>query len=344
MQILISVRDKASRAIRGISKKLKKLSKVAKKAGLGMGKAFKGVTKSILSLKTAVVALAGAYGFVSLTKSILKTGGAFEDYKATLKVVLGSQEKANEAFAWLNEFAKKTPFEIDNLSQSFVKLAAYGIDGTKVMGTLGDTAAAMGKDINMAVEALADAQTGEFERLKEFGVKAIVVTKANAKKMGATLEQTGQTALAFTDKMGKESYKIIDRNNRAIVTSTLMSIWNERYAGAMEERSKTMNGMLSNLGDAWTNFKALVADKLLPIVKDGLDGILAKINEWGDNGVLFGWANMLGQVMGGAIEWIKGLGSAFVSSFQEMGWSFFSFKVDMEEMKAKGKEFGEMLL
>ena len=344
MQILISVRDKASRTIRGISKKLKGLSKVAKKAGRGMTKAFKGVAKSIFSLKTAVVALAGVYGFVSLTKSILKTGGAFEDYKATLKVVLGSQEKANKAFEWLNKFAKTTPFEIDNLTSAFIKLAAYGIDGTKVMRTLGDTAAAMGKDINMAVEALADAQTGEFERLKEFGIKAIQISKSNAKKLGATLSDVGMTALAFTDKMGKESFKIIDRNNRAMITSTLSAIWNEKYTGAMAERSKTMNGMLSNLGDAWTNFKALVADKLLPIVKDGLQGVLDKINEWGDNGVLFGWANMLGQVMGGAIEWIKGLGSAFVGSFKEMGWSFFSFKVDMDEMKEKGKSFGELLL
>jgi len=112
----------------------------------------------------------------------------------------------------------------------------------------------------------------------------------------------------------------------------------------MQERSKTMNGMLSNLSDAWTNFKSKVAEQILPKVKEGLQGILDKIGEWGNNGVIFGWANMLGEVMGGAIEWIKGLGSAFVSAFEAMGLKFFSFKVSMEEMRAKGKAFGETLI
>jgi len=344
IQILISARDKASRVIRGISKKLRKLAKTAKKAGRGIGKAFKKVTGALLNLKTSIVAVAGIAGFIGLTKSILKTGGAFEDYRATLKVVLGSQEKANKAFAWLNTFAQTTPFEIDNLTSSFVKLAAYGIDGTKVMKTLGDTAAAMGKDIDEAVEALADAQTGEFERLKQFGMKAIQISKSNAQKMGATMEQVGMTALAFTDKMGKESYEIIDRNNRAMVTSTIQAIWNEKYAGAMEERSKTMNGMLSNLSDAWTNFKAKVADQLLPKVKEGLQGVLDKINEWGDNGVITGWSHFLSVTIGSVIEWLKGLGSSFTEIFEKMGLSFFSYNVDMDKMKEKGKEFGETLI
>jgi len=344
MEILISARDKASKAIRGISKSLKKMGRVAAKVSSGIGGTFKKVTGALLNFKTSIVALAGAAGFIGLTKSVLQTGGAFEDYKATLKTVLGSQDKANKAFAWLGKFAQTTPFEIENLTASFVKLAAYGIDGTKVMKTLGDTAAAMGKDIGMAVEALADAQTGEFERLKEFGIKAIQITKSNAATMGATMADVGKTALTFTDKMGKETFKVVDRNNRAMITSTLSAIWNEKYQGAMQERSKTMNGMLSNLSDAWTNFKSKVAEQILPKVKEGLQGILDKIGEWGNNGVIFGWANMLGEVMGGAIEWIKGLGSAFVSAFEAMGLKFFSFKVSMEEMRAKGKAFGETLI
>jgi hypothetical protein len=39
---------------------------------------------------------------------------------------------------------------------------------------LGDLASSQAKDFDQLVEALLDAQTGEFERLKEFGVKAKV--------------------------------------------------------------------------------------------------------------------------------------------------------------------------
>ena len=37
---------------------------------------------------------------------------------------------------------------------------------------LPNTASAMGKIVEQFVEAVADASTGEFERLKEFGIKA----------------------------------------------------------------------------------------------------------------------------------------------------------------------------
>ncbi len=341
MEILISARDQATKTLKGITKTLRKLGKVAKKSGGVMGRVFAKVKNSVFSLKTALVSLAGIGGFIGLTKSILKTGGAFEDYKSTLKVVLGSQKKANKAFAWVKKFAEETPFSVDNLTASFVKLSAYGIDGTKVMRTLGDTAAGMGKDINMAVEALADAQTGEFERLKEFGIKALQLTKSNAVAMGATMKDVGKTALTFTDKMGKQAFKIVDRNNRAMITSTLMAIWNERYAGAMKERSKTMNGLLSNLGDAWVNFKALVADKIMPAIKEKLQGVLDKIKEWGEDGTIEGWANGIATAIDSVIAAMAGFLSAFEADFLAIGLGFENFDTSIKGSEEKGRAWGE---
>ena len=42
----------------------------------------------------------------------------------------------------------------------------------EVAAAYGDTASAMGKSLDDMVEAVADAATGEFERLKEFGIRA----------------------------------------------------------------------------------------------------------------------------------------------------------------------------
>nr|HIL74921.1 hypothetical protein [Rhodospirillales bacterium] len=341
LEILISAKDKATKTLRGVSKTLKALNSVAKKSGRLLSNVFGKVKDSVFNLKTAILSLSGVAGFVGLTKSILKTGGAFEDYKATLKVVLGTQEKANKAFAWVKKFAKETPFNVDQLTASFVKLSAYGIDGTKVMRTLGDTAAGMGKDINMAVEALADAQTGEFERLKEFGIKAVQITKSNAKAMGATMKDVGQTALSFTDKIGKQQIKVIDRNNRKMITSTLLAIWNERYAGAMEERSKTMNGMLSNLGDSWTNFKNLVAEKLLPIIKEKLTSVLDKLKEWNKDGTLENWANGLADGIGKVLTFLSEFIGSFTKDFELLGKKFSKFTQDMTDAVEAGKSWGK---
>ena len=40
------------------------------------------------------------------------------------------------------------------------------------MRKLGDLASSTGKDFDQLAEAIIDAQTGEFERLKEFGIRA----------------------------------------------------------------------------------------------------------------------------------------------------------------------------
>jgi len=346
MEILISVKDKASKAIRKVQTKLKKLGRVAKKVGSGMGKAFKGLIGTLFNLKTSVVALAGAAGLGALVKGIISTGMEFQNYNATLKVVLGSQEKANKAFDWLKDFAKKTPFDINTLSESFVKLAAYGIDGTKSMQSLGDAAAAMGKDIMMAVEAMADAQTGEFERLKEFGVKAIQITKANATRMGASLEQVGKTALAFTDKMGKEAFKIIDRNNRKQVTSTIQAIWNEKYKGAMEERSKTLDGMLNNLNDSWTQFKDRVAKKTMPLIEQRVKQFSETLDEHFTNagGAGEGWEKMLEINIKRGTNYLTGFTAELVNEAYHQGNAFKKMKDDSEDWQKTGREHAKFLI
>ena len=346
IQILISARDKASRIIRGIQKKLRKLAKTAGKAARGIGKAFKKIGGALLNFKTAVVAMAGAAGLGALAKGIISTGIEFENYRATLKVVLGSQEKANKSFAWLQDFAKKTPFAINTLSESFVKLAAYGIDGTKSMQSLGDAAAAMGKDIMMAVEAMADAQTGEFERLKEFGIKAIQITKANATRMGASLMDVGKTALAFTDKMGKEAFKIIDRNNRKQVTSTIQSIWNDKYEGAMEERSKTLGGILNNMGDDWMTFKNRVAEDVLPLMKKRLKQFSDAVGKYflESGGAAEGWQNMLAISMKSGTEYITGFTSELFNEAYKQGLIFKDMTDDSAKWQDKGRDHAKFLI
>ncbi len=346
MEILISVKDKASKAVRKVQSKLKKLGRTAKKVGRGMGKAFKGLIGTLFNLKTSVIALAGVAGLGALAKGIISTGIEFENYRATLKVVLGTQEKANKSFEWLQDFAKKTPFAINTLAESFVKLAAFGIDGTKSMQSLGDAAAAMGKDILMAVEAMADAQTGEFERLKEFGIKAIQITKANATRMSASLTDVGKTALAFTDKMGKEAFKIIDRNNRKQVTSTIQSIWNEKYEGAMEERSKTLGGILNNMGDDWMTFKNRVAEDVLPLMKKRLkqfsDAVGKHFLESG--GAAEGWQNMLAITMKSGTEWITGFTSELFNEAYEQGLIFKDMADDSATWQKTGKDHAKFLI
>jgi phage tail tape-measure protein len=219
-------------------------------------------------------------GFVGT--QIIGTAAQFEDYAATLKVLEGSAEGAQRALNWVSDFAAKTPFELDAVTEAYKKLRSYGLEPTGgMLKTLGDTASAMDKPLMQAVEAVADAVTGENERLKEFGITAH--------------KQGGQITYEYTKKNGEQVRATVDASNRAQIQSTLQAIWNEKYEGAMEERSKTWNGMLSNLSDQWTRFANMLAQAgAFDFLKGELANLLATVDRMAADGSLQRLANDIG--------------------------------------------------
>ncbi|EPG3660813.1 hypothetical protein OGQ47_006152, partial [Pseudomonas aeruginosa] len=135
-----------------------------------------------------------------------------------------------------------------------------------------------------AVEAIADAVTGENERLKEFGIKG--------SKSG------GQITYEYTNSAGETMTKTVAANNRKLIQSTLQAIWNEKYAGAMDDQSKTWKGMVSNLSDQWARFTNMVmAAGLFDRMKDGLGRLLDTIDRMAASGELGAWADRVGKGM-----------------------------------------------
>ncbi|MCK9600612.1 MAG: tape measure protein [Sphaerochaeta sp.] len=229
------------------------------RSGTNMDRHFGETFKKIA--KGAAIAFAGmATGVALLGREMLEGAGEVERYRAILETVTGSAEVAGQKLDWLREFAEKTPFELPGLMDAAVKLEAYGFAAEEYMTVLGDTAAAMGKDVGDAVEALADATMGEFERLKEFGIKATT--------------EGAQIAFNYTDKSGQQQKALVDKNNKEMIASTLTAIWNERYEGAMEKMSTTWEGMVSNLKDSWSTVMADVGASIMPTMKPFLTEVI----------------------------------------------------------------------
>lgn len=254
-EILIRIKAEAQQAVETL-KRLDAQADALKKgfSGVGdvIGKGFKVAAATVAAVGTASVAV-GA--------KMLSGAGQVERYAAVLETVTGSAETARQKLAWLRDFAAKTPFELPGLMEAATKLEAYGFSAEKYLGVLGDTSAALGKDVMAAVEALADATTGEFERLKEFGIRASV--------------DGAKVAFDYVDKSGKQQRAVVNKNNREMIASTLTAIWNERYGGAMERMSTTWEGMWSNMKDAMTKALADAGKDLLPIFKPALEQVTA---------------------------------------------------------------------
>lgn len=178
----------------------------------------------------AITAALGAIAIEGLVSKIVTAQRSFDVMFASLKTMTGGVDQAGAAWERLQKFAAKTPFTLEQSVQGFVKLKALGLDpGERAMTSYGNTAAAMGKNLSQMIEAVADASTGEFERLKEFGIKARV--------------EGDKVALTF------RGLTTSVQNDAASITDYLIKIGETDFAGAMSERMKTLDGDISNLQD-----------------------------------------------------------------------------------------------
>ena len=197
-------------------------------------------------------------------KKIVEDLAQFEKAEAVLTNTLGSEVAAARALEDINEFAAKTPFAVDGLTDSFVKLANQGFKPTmKEMTSLGDLASSTGKDFDQLAEALIDGQVGEFERLKEFGIRA--------KKEGENVKFTfkGVTKqVAFTeDAMRKYILSLGDVQG---------------VSGSMAAISKTTGGQISNLGDKVTQLTINIGKKLKPVISATINALSSAVSVTGD--------------------------------------------------------------
>jgi hypothetical protein len=244
----------------GISKSVTKSNDESIASTKKMSGAFSDVGKTLASV-FAVDQL------ISFGKQILATTVEFQKMEAVLTTALGSNSAAKAAMDQIVNFASKTPFQVNELTDSFVKLANRGFVPTmEQMRQMGDVASSVGKSFDQLTEAILDAQTGEFERLKEFGIKASA--------QGDVVQFTFKgitTEVAKSDKAIQEY---------------ILSLGNlEGVAGSMEAISKTTGGAISNLEDNITQLFKNIGDSssgfINWFVKD-LNNVISSLRNMGE--------------------------------------------------------------
>jgi len=211
----------------------------------------------------------GAIG--SLPGDIIGVGATFEQLETTLTTIEGSSDKAKAALDWVTDFAATTTYDLGEVAEAFVRMRAYGLDPMSgQLEGIGNAASAMGKSLMQGVEAIADAVTGENERLKEFGIRA----KAEGDKITYTWQQNGETMTKTVKKDGTE------------IIRALLEIFG-RFDGAMEEQSKTWKGMVSNALDQWTIFLKSIGDAgYYEDVKRRFRDMMDVVDQWRKDGLL----------------------------------------------------------
>jgi hypothetical protein len=181
----------------------------------------------------------------------------YQQYNTILKVATGSQQEATKALQLIENAAGETVFSVDDLTASYIKFANRGLKPTKdEIINLADLAASQGKSFDQLTEAVLDASTGEFERLKEFGIKASKEgdkVKLSFKGVNQTIENTPEAI------------------NKAVISLGKL----QGVAGSNAKQMKDLSGIISNIGDNTEKVYKNIGERLKGFFTESL-GAVAK--------------------------------------------------------------------
>ncbi|WP_262931501.1 hypothetical protein [Escherichia coli] len=247
------------------------------------------------SAKVAGAAVAGLASIVAATaykaaQELVESQRQLDKMSASLKTLTGSTQGARQALSILQDFARDTPYGLEQAVEGFRKLVALGLTPSEeALRSYGNTAAAMGKDLNQMIEAVADASTFEFERLKEFGIKA----KQNKNDVEFTFQGT----------------TTVVKKSAADIEQYLLNIGNVNFAGAMADQANTLNGAIASASDSWSQLKMTLATSLdvgaLAEPIRYIDDLIQELNAQVASGELAAEMRMWGDIaseVGSAIE------------------------------------------
>ena len=306
----------------------------------------KGVSKEMMSATRSVVAFKNkaVSSITSATKSFVKLGTAtagvvatlaaktglseamdLEGYRLQLETATKDTQKASEIMQYAINLANKTPFEGGELVEGASKFEAMGMAAQKWLPLAGDMAAATNKSFDQATEALIDAQNGELERLKEFGI-----TKAKILEQGEKMF----SGVQLVNNQGQIT-------NQEKFNEALIALMQDRFAGGMEKQATTMKGLWSTVTGVTKSALATItgittdgsirSGSALDLLKGKVQLLAGKLEEWQQNGTLDRIAQQFDQGLAKAVEtagkaftwilnngdtvqrWLIGLGSALAA-------------------------------
>lgn len=311
---VLKLKDQFSGPMKVAAKNTKEFEQQAKYAntriknfGNNLNNAFKG---SVSTAAKATTALTGLIAGMA-TKTGFSEAMNLEGYRLQLETATKDTKKAAEIMKYSIRMANKTPFEGGELVEGAAKLESMGMKAQEWLPKIGDMAAATSKPFDQAVEAVIDAQTGELERIKEFGVtKAQIAAKAN--QMFANQEVINANG------------QITDQKK---FNAAMVAVMEERFTGGMDKQATTLKGLWSTVtGITKQGLSTIVGlteegtvrpGSLYEKLKNKIQSVSSTLEKWQSDGTL---QKIGDQVTGTVTKAIDGLSAAFKFLKDNMNW------------------------
>lgn len=286
-----------------------------------------GVVSAMTAIKVAVSAIVigkTLEGLKNTLVDIVQTGARFEVLKTQINGLMGGMETGQVAFDWIQNFAIRTPLELEQVTTSFVKLKGFGIDpmGGALQAMVDTNAAAGGsaERLDRIVLALGQAyakgklQMEEMLQLVEAGVPTFALLQ-----QATGLTQAELSELSKEGKLGRD------------VIASLIATMGQVNAGAADAQMRTFTGTMSNLSDTWSKFVASVAEAgVLDKLTAEISTLLSQFDDMAASGALDQLATDIADNIVGAIDTIKAFAVTIFELRQEIataGVAFAAFRL-----------------
>lgn len=321
IQAILSLRDNFSSALdkakasaknfekawKAQGREIRKTGYEVQRVGEKMTKSFTTPLKAVGTLGAAVAGLGAKTGFSEALD--------LQGYRQQLNTATKDTDKAAKIMKNAVSLANKTPFEAGELVQGAAMFESMGMSADKWLTLTGDMAAATNKSFDQAAEALIDAQTGELERLKEFGItKSMIAEKAN--QMFANQEVVNNKG------------QIVDQEK---FNEAMIALMKDKYAGGMEAQAKTIKGMWSTVTGVTKSAMATMlgmtedgsvrSGSALDIISQKVGGLAEKFDRWQQDGTIKRWAESFDTALGNVMAVVGPVFSTIGGLFQSfIGW------------------------
>lgn len=195
--------------------------------------------------------------------SSVESFGRLEQFQTSLTTMFkGNRREAELLTSQLQKFAQATPFELSEIQEATKMMIAYGSTSggvVKEMTMLGDISSGVGaplKDIAYLYGTLRTQGRAFSKDIYQFTGRGIPIVEALAKTLGVAKNEV----MNLVEK-GKVGFPEVERAMKSMTEA------GGQFSGMMKEQSKTLNGQISNLADAWDQLKTSIGESQSGIVK-----------------------------------------------------------------------------
>lgn len=256
-------------------RKFKELQKTAKTVTSSVITDSDRMDAAMRRIATTLGQIGVGASLVGLVKQIAQTRGEFQQLEVAFTTLLQSKEKADALMAQMVELSAKTPFDLQGVASGARQLLAYGFaaeDVTDVLTRLGNVAAGLGlnlQDLTWLYGTTAVQGRLYTRDVMQFQSRGIDLAGELATMLGKTRAEISQ--MVTEGKIGfPEVQKAIEN----------MTNEGGKFYNLMQEQSKTITGLISNLGDAIDVMFNDIGKSQEGVITDVLKGTISLVENY----------------------------------------------------------------